>query len=259
MPRGPMVSPAHPALTSGTGRHVLPEVDPMHGSRVIPHRARRRSPSSNARTPHVALRRRQIVTTPCATKRFLTRSARVSLISSQARTVWMDSSSAQVLDAFLRRYPPEAPSRPSDLPHEDLRLARQHGFRILLPAPATGIRIGTPPTSRFDSRCRYLWVIDDRGIPYVIEERLDVLNANLPKHTNLTGGGKACMGGEMWFVSDTTLYVSGGSGRYPAADLQQLEAAVGVFESLGYGVTSLGWDHAVGRPSRYWNGEIRHG
>lgn len=171
----------------------------------------------------------------------------------------MNASSSQVLAAFLCRYPPEAPSLPSDDPRQDLLLTPQHGLRILGPAPATDILIGEPPTSRFNSKCRYLWVIDERGIPYIIEECLEVLGTQRPKHTNLTGGGNACMGGEMWFTSDSSLYVSGGSGRYPAADGHQLDAAVKVFESLGYDVILLGWDDVTGVAKRNWEGEPGHG
>jgi len=63
----------------------------------------------------------------------------------------------------------------------------------------------------------------------------------------------------MWFVSCSSLYVSGGSGRYPAADSKQLDAAIGVFESLGYDVTSLGWNDVTGFAQRHWEGELEHG
>lgn len=167
----------------------------------------------------------------------------------------------QALEAFLNQYPPGGPSRPSDHPCEDHQLAPGNGFRILgpAPAPANEILIGAPPTSRSNSRYRYLWVIDERGIPHIIEECLVVLDTKLPKHTNLTGGGKASMGGEMWFASQADLYVSGGSGRYPAADSQQLDAAVEVFESLEYNVISLGWDEETGFAKRLWEGKPMHG
>lgn len=63
----------------------------------------------------------------------------------------------------------------------------------------------------------------------------------------------------MWFASKCDLYVSGGSGRYPAADSQQLGAAAEVFESLGYEVISLGWDEETGFAKRHWEGDRAHG
>ena len=253
MPRWPLASSAPRLRAPGPGRPFLPRTDHIHSSRVLPHQVQRR-PTSYARTPHNTPPRRQTAITACTGNIFPVRTMRVSLVNTQARTIWMNPSSAQVLGEFLRRYPPEAPSIPSDAPPQDFQLTPKHGLRILSPAPATDILAGAPPTSRFNSKCRYLWVIDQRGIPHIIEECLDILNKTLPKHTNLTGGGNACMGGEMWFASNSSLYVSGGSGRYPAADSQQLNAAVEVFESLGYKVMSLGWDEVAGFPKRHWEG-----
>ena len=254
---------------SEPSRAVLPRTDRMHGNRVLAHRTRRR-PDRNARTPHDASPSPQTAIMACTHNVFSVRTTRASLDNFQARTVYMNLSSSQVLGAFLRQYSPKAPKNISGspvLPHENLQLTTQHGLRILAPAPATDILIGKPPTSRSkpDPECRYLWVIDRRGIPHIFEERLDVLRApgcaekKFPKHTNLTGGGEASMGGEMWFATDSALYVSGGSGRYPAADRCQLNAAVEVFESLGYDVISLGWNDATGYAKREWEGEPKHG
>ena len=101
---------------------------------------------------------------------------------------------------------------------------------------------------------RHLWVIDERGIPYVLEERLAAIGSNLPKHTNLTGGGPAYLGGEVWFAAPKVLYVSGGSGRYPPLDRDQLDDAVAVFASFGYEVNSLGWTPGTGMAKRHWEG-----
>ena len=104
------------------------------------------------------------------------------------------------------------------------------GLRRLHQAPAIDILIGAPPRARNDSRNRYLWVIDDTGIPYILEAQLLALNGELPKHTNLTGGGRAYLGGELWFSDRSSLFMSGGSGRYPPANAEQLDDAAQVFE-----------------------------
>ena len=131
-------------------------------------------------------------------------------------------------------------------------LTPRDGIRFLAPAPAADVRVGSPPLSRNDRGCgRYLWVIDDRGIPYIIEAPIPAICCALPKHTNLTGGKEAYLGGEMWFTSNAALYVSGGSGRYPPADRSQLEEAARVFQSFGYAVTLLGWDGEIGVAKRY--------
>ena len=94
-------------------------------------------------------------------------------------------------------------------------------------------------------------MIDARGIPYILESPIPVIGSSFPKHTNLTGGNEAYLGGEMWFITEASMYISGGSGRYPPACSQQLEEAVRVFASFDYRVTTLGWDHAVGAAKRY--------
>ena len=167
----------------------------------------------------------------------------------------MKHPSTQVLNDFRCRYPLRPPPR-SKYPHEDIQLETADGLRLLGPAPALEVEIGIPPVSRDDEKSKnpYLWVIDQRGVPYIVEEGLAVIGSKMPKHTNLTGGGGAYLGGQMWFASEEALYVSGGSGRYPPTDRRQLEEAVQVIESFGYEVRSFGWDHELRVAIRYWEG-----
>ena len=115
---------------------------------------------------------------------------------------------------------------------------------MLLPqAPAIGMALGRPGSSRGISRINtYIWVIDERGIPYVLDVGLPELDGENPKHTNLTAGGNAYTGGEMWFEAADALWVSGGSGRYHPLSEDQLGDSVRVFQDFGYSVSSLGWD-----------------
>ena len=78
-----------------------------------------------------------------------------------------------------------------------------------------------------------------------------LIGGTLPKHTNLTGGGEAYLGGELWFSSESALYLSAGSGRYPPCNAAQLEEATEVFKSFGYDVTSLGWDDGADEAKRF--------
>ena len=125
------------------------------------------------------------------------------------------------------------------------------GLRILGTAPVRNVRTGVPPRRRGQPTNRYLWVIDDNGIPYIFEAPIPVLQNNWPKHTNLTAGGRAYLGGELWFRDHESIYVSGGSGRYPPRNPQHLADAADVFRSYGYAVTSLGWDTDNNRAERY--------
>ena len=123
----------------------------------------------------------------------------------------------------------------------------------LLPqAPAMGVSLGRPGESRnVPGTNTYIWVIDQNGIPYVLDVGLLELGGHRPKHTNLTAGGDAYVGGEMWFETDRALWVSGGSGRYHPVAEEQLGDSVRVFEYFGYSVRSLGWNPEVGVARRF--------
>lgn len=129
------------------------------------------------------------------------------------------------------------------------------GVQILGHAPAVGVTLGTPDSGEIDGdggANKYLWVIDTRGICYIFEAPIRELNHNPPKHSNLTGGGKAYIGGEMWFKTCSSMWVWGKSGRYPARNEQEWEEAVGVFNSFGYKTLSPVWDDETGYPSGAW-------
>ena len=90
-------------------------------------------------------------------------------------------------------------------------LDHSSGLRLLGHAPAQDVDFGAPPASRKEEgRNRYLWVIDDQGIPYIKEIPLELLISEKPKHTNLTGGRPAYAGGELWFRTQEALFMSGG-------------------------------------------------
>ena len=124
---------------------------------------------------------------------------------------------------------------------------------MLLPeAPAIGMSLGRPGRSReIPGANTYIWVIDENGIPYVLDVGLPELGGNNPKHTNLTAGGSAYLGGEMWFETADALWVSGGSGRYHPVSEDQLGDSVRVFQDFGYSVSSLGWDQERDRARRF--------
>lgn len=159
------------------------------------------------------------------------------------------------LREFWKRHSERSPSSHIDYsPHELVLLGERHGLRRLRPSPALDVQFGAPPTSRVEPGSnRYLWVIDQEGLPHIIERPLAETDGCDPKHTNLTGGGKAHVGGELWFSDNSHLFVSGGSGRYPPKDANQLSDAVRVFESYRYRVTSLGWDFKNDRAWREYH------
>ena len=151
-------------------------------------------------------------------------------------------------DSYVEQMPP-CDCQPNTL----VELSENDGVVLLQQAPALNVVLGSPRLSDEEpGENRYLWVIDRRGIPYIIERPLSIV-AGDPKHTNLTGGRAAYMGGELWFSSNFDIFVSGGSGRYPPNCSRQLEDAVKVFESYQYRVTSLGWDFKNDRAWREYH------
>ncbi len=153
----------------------------------------------------------------------------------------------QALANFRDRYAPRAPEYPYQRGRIESECEPIQGFHLLVEAPTIDFRQGNPPlVKNLRGINTYIWVIDSNGVPYIIEEGLQELEWQPPKHTNLTGDKEAYVGGELWFRNKSSLYVSGGSGRYPPLSETQLEDAVEVFEAFGYAVKSLGWDQETG-------------
>ena len=98
----------------------------------------------------------------------------------------------------------------------------------------------------------HLWVVDERGRPCISQAPLARLGSGKLHHTNLTGGGQASIGGEVWFGETRRVYLSGSSGRYPPDTPAHLEDAEALFRAVGFDVVSLGWDREVDRPQRVW-------
>ena len=155
------------------------------------------------------------------------------------------------LASFCTRYSPRSPKYCD--PPPEWEIVQLNGTRLLETASVIDdIRLGRPPQFRNGpSPNRYLWVIDHRGIPYILEAPFPFSGKErLPKHTNITEGDPAYVGGELWFSSNDSIFLSGGSGRYHPIDEQQLKDAVRVFGDYGYQVSSLGWDAESGYAAR---------
>ena len=160
------------------------------------------------------------------------------------------------LHDFLERYPPRPYRLKEDVdayPPVELEPVTNHDGLLLLNGVPAGAPRGRPRSSRAENgdRC-HLWVIDARGRPCISEAPLPRLGDGLLHHTNLTGGGEASIGGEIWFDELPRIYLSGCSGRYPPCDPSQLEAAENLFRAVGFDVVSLGWDYEAGQAMPVW-------
>lgn len=162
-----------------------------------------------------------------------------------------------ILADFITKYPPKAPKvRPANQDESRL-LAASDGVLHIVTAPFPNTRRAHPNGSDADVG-RHLWVfVGDNSkpaLPAIVELTPIVppLETGKVKHTNLTGGGPASCGGELWVDPVTAgLYVSGASGRFGPDDPAQLADAVSVFVELGYAVRSFGWDNENDRPARF--------
>ena len=85
----------------------------------------------------------------------------------------------QALTDFRGRYHMRDPQKCPRLHENDPVL----GVRVLRCAPAKGVITGTPETEDEDGKNRYLWVIDARGICYILEEPLEQLGHTPPPST----------------------------------------------------------------------------
>jgi hypothetical protein len=162
-------------------------------------------------------------------------------------------------DAF-RRANSLRPLPPERKKHDDecILITDADGLRYLEDGPvATGT---SPPTESppliDDARANdaFLWAVRVEDVP-IAPEKCDFARAaaglpeNKIKHSNLTGGAPAYCGGEILFINDEILVISGRSGRYGPRSEAEMLAVARAFRESGYHVLSMGWDSGAGYPS----------
>lgn len=160
------------------------------------------------------------------------------------------------LTEFVGQYPPFGPNPPRpgapDAADAYRQVSADEGLDVL-PACRGDLPGVTRPGHRDGM---HLWVIVPSEVRVLLETAPHVhpppLSLGVAKHTNLTGGAPACCGGELWIdaVDPNRIWAHGGSGRYTAKSPRHLEDAISVIESMGFVVTSAGWDVENARPAR---------
>lgn len=155
------------------------------------------------------------------------------------------------LGDFVRKYPPHAPDKQPNNDDELKQLGPEHGVRLLT-APPLEAEVRAVPQKKGDPGF-HVWVMRPTEIPYVLARGAIArsLASGEVKHSNLTGGGLASCGGELWVdpVDATQVYLNGCSGRYGPQSAQQLNDAVAVIEMLGLRVESFGWNEELNMPA----------
>ena len=171
------------------------------------------------------------------------------------------TSEAAALTAVLESYRATWPVRNCDRSRvrsaDELRDTSQHAqVSSLSVAPADPWAPGQPPSGGFgNGERKFLWVVCALNVPYAMEEGelgATITGRGKLSHTNLTGGGTAHCGGELWFDSASKLWLTGGSGRYPPRSAAELEAVERALRAAGYDVISAGWSEELGCPARFF-------
>jgi hypothetical protein len=142
-------------------------------------------------------------------------------------------------------------------PDELRQLTTAEGLEELAPPPCATAKTGTAPRKAKQAEStKYLWVAAPTTVPFALELLPDVeLQRGRLSHTNLTGGGQAHSGGEMWFTDEAIIIMNGGSGRYPPRSADELDDVAKAFKATGYKIAHMGWDSETNKPARYLRGD----
>lgn len=157
---------------------------------------------------------------------------------------------------FRKSYPLRAPRYIRNLDEEKL-LPSSEG-RMRFPEEVEGrVHLSDVPRSLSQRGNTYLWVVAANEVPFALEsvEFGKKLKNGEIKHPNLTGGGHAHCGGELWFIEERKLLLSASSGRYGPQSEQEMDDVALAFKNEGFEVASLGFDEDTGRPNTLLVGE----
>ena len=136
---------------------------------------------------------------------------------------------------------PQKLSEPSQL----ILLRRKHGVRSF---PVN--------LSRLKKQSLYLWVATKKNIKTVIEynKSFYFLSKKIAKHTNLTGGKTAFIGGQIKVSNNNTIAMDFASGRYGPKSKNEFdfwyEKINIIFKNIGYNISIEDWDDDAACPCR---------
>lgn len=155
-------------------------------------------------------------------------------------------------DDFRTNYP--ARKCPSDRIDNDDQLklmTEADGLEYLNEGPQTAVQGDIPKIEKDDLNI-HLWLLRPLDVVHALEKAKfgSNLESGIIKHTNLSGGDPAHSGGQLVIISENTLVIDGGSGRYGPQSEEEMTAVARAFTNAGYGVWSYGYDEESGWPFR---------
>jgi hypothetical protein len=100
---------------------------------------------------------------------------------------------------------------------------------------------------------QHLWIVTAEDVLHAPEVCVfgQQRGADLVKHSNLTGGSSAFVGGEVVFLDETSIAITGSSGRYRLRSSEEMKAIEIAFAESGYNVWSMGYNRDVNRPNTF--------
>ncbi len=104
-----------------------------------------------------------------------------------------------------------------------------------------------------DLYAQRLWVVTKEQVLHALEKCGfgTSREAEAVKHSNLTGGGMAFVGGELRFLNSETIAITGSSGRYRLRGAKEMASIERAFAESGYNVWSMGYNEETNRPNLF--------
>lgn len=172
------------------------------------------------------------------------------------------SNASQPASPFFSQYRESFEAREPNLErqeHEDeiTDFSDREDVVSLTVAPAARLLRGVPPrVPRSSGDQMHLWLVGTDDVLVALEEGATGQSTTRGRlaHTNLSGGRPAHAGGELWYRDGASLWLTGGSSRYPPRSKGELDAIVEGFRSSGYTVRSCGWAEDIAGPARFFRG-----
>jgi hypothetical protein len=161
-------------------------------------------------------------------------------------------------DSYRRQYDARTPDLKNQRSDDETQnvCANSDVFSLRV-APAPEVLVGAHPTARYSAGEKmHVWLVLPDDVVYSEEAGASGMKTERKRlsHTNLSGGGKAHCGGELWFRDDHSIWLTGGSSRYAPRTQEELDLIVNSFVDSGYSVCSCGWDEEMAGPARFFRG-----
>jgi hypothetical protein len=154
----------------------------------------------------------------------------------------------QALATYRKDYPARSMRREANNDDELIQMPPDQGMYELSSPPTTSAQFprhsSLPTTEATAPEARHLWIIRSDDVPVALEACVwgQALESGCIKHSNLTGGGTAHSGGEVWFIDDERIAINASSGRYGAESRAEFDVVVYAIRRSGYYVASMGFD-----------------